>query len=169
MKSGTMAAMSTTISPAIALAEKSNSDHTDVFTGFLAAGETCAAGKDKTWIVDLDEEYIPYQDDMMKMMFECEPYCRNIAELAKVFFNSSHAGTEQSIFLAHKQIKDATPIIPTKHGKHRGLLPGGSHSKGGVPLHVHIYAQNLIAPERETGHQCLRGRALSYAALLVDD
>ena len=32
-----MAAMSTTISPAIALAEKSNSDHTEVFTGFLAA------------------------------------------------------------------------------------------------------------------------------------
>ena len=83
-----------------------------------AAGETCAAGNDKTWIVDLDAEYLPYQDDMMKLMFECEPYIRNIAELAKVFFNSSHTGSEPSLFLAYKQIKDATPIVPTKHGKH---------------------------------------------------
>lgn len=83
-----------------------------------AAGTVNCAGKDKTWILDLDDEYLPHQEEILKMMFECEPYCRNIAELAKVFFNSSHAGTEQSIFLAHKQIKDATPIIPTKHGKH---------------------------------------------------
>lgn len=83
-----------------------------------AAGEVCSAGKDKTWIVDLDEEYLPHQEKILKMMFECEPYIRNIAELAKVFFNSSHTGSEQSIFLAYKQIKDATPIVPTKHGKH---------------------------------------------------
>ena len=83
-----------------------------------AAGETCAAGKDKTWVVDLDEEYLPHQEEILKMMFECEPYIRNIAELAKVFLNSSHAGSEPSLFLAYKQIKDATPIVPTKHGRH---------------------------------------------------
>lgn len=83
-----------------------------------AAGETCAAGKNKTWIVDLDEEYLPHQEEILKMMFECEPYIRNIAELAKVFLNSSHAGSEPSLYLAYKQIKDATPIVPTKHGRH---------------------------------------------------
>ena len=83
-----------------------------------AAGEVCSAGKDKTWIVDLDEEYLPHQEEILKMMFECEPYIRNIAELAKVFLNSSHTGSEPSLFLAYKQIKDATPIVPTKHGKH---------------------------------------------------
>jgi hypothetical protein len=83
-----------------------------------AAGEVCSAGKDKTWIVDLDEEYLPHQEEILKMMFECEPYIRNIAELAKVFLNSSHTGSEPSLFLAYKQIKAATPIVPTKHGKH---------------------------------------------------
>lgn len=83
-----------------------------------AAGQVCDAGKDKTWIVDLDEEYLSHQEEILKMMFECEPYIRNIAELAKVFLNSSHTGSEPSLFLAYKQIKDATPIVPTKHGKH---------------------------------------------------
>lgn len=83
-----------------------------------AAGEVCSAGKDKTWIVDLDEEYLPYEEDILMMMFECEPYIRNIAELGKVFLNSSHTSSKPALFLAYKQIKDATPIVPTKHGKH---------------------------------------------------
>ena len=66
----------------------------------------------------LYEEYLPYQEDIFRMMFECEPYIRNIAELGKVFLNSSYTSSKPALFLAYKQIKDATPIVPTKHGKH---------------------------------------------------
>ena len=90
-----------------------------------AAGETCAAGKDKTWIVDLDKEYVPYQEDMLRMMFECEPYVRQIKAEAEVLKRccdqlelcdavSLELATERTI----KGIMDETPIIKTKNGKH---------------------------------------------------
>lgn len=81
-----------------------------------AAGQVCSAGEDKTWIVDLDEEYLPYQNDMLRMMFECEPYVRKIQELSKVYLNSTY--TEDPIKLAMQSVRANTPIIPTKHGRH---------------------------------------------------
>lgn len=81
-----------------------------------AAGQVCSAGEDKTWIVDLDEEYLPYQENMLRMMFECEPYVRKIQELSKVYLNSTY--TEDPIKLAMQSVRANTPIIPTKHGRH---------------------------------------------------
>lgn len=95
-----------------------------------AAGETCAAGKDKTWIVDLDAEYIPYQDDMMKLMFECEPYVRRIQELSKVYVNSSYRDPEDAFKIAYQNVKVSTPIVPTKHGKHIIAKPFNTQAFG---------------------------------------
>lgn len=82
-----------------------------------AAGQVCDAGETKTWIVDLDEEYLPYQEDMFRMMFECEPYVRNIQAAAKVFANTSY-DCATSVKLALDAERANTPVIPTKHGRH---------------------------------------------------
>lgn len=82
-----------------------------------AAGQVCSAGEGKTWIVDLDEEYLPYQEDMFRMMFECEPYVRNILTAAKVFTNTSY-DCDTSLKIALEAERNNTPVIPTKHGRH---------------------------------------------------
>jgi hypothetical protein len=83
-----------------------------------AAGQVCDAGDSKTWIVDLDEEYLPYQNDMLRMMFECEPYVRNLQNRCKVLINSTYMSHEDAYKYAMQCEKDHTPIIPTKHGRH---------------------------------------------------
>lgn len=91
-----------------------------------AAGQVCSAGNDKTWIVDLDKEYVPYQEDMLRMMFECEPYVRNINSSAESYlhYNNNSADIVEKINLDEakeriiKIVKDKIPIIPTKNGKH---------------------------------------------------
>lgn len=84
-----------------------------------AAGEVCSAGKEKTWIVDLDEEYVPHQDAMMKMIFECEPYVRNIkCDAEKVLTVHPETSPEQALSSTIFTYLENTPIVPTKHGKH---------------------------------------------------
>lgn len=83
-----------------------------------AAGQVCSAGEGKTWIVDLDEEYLPYQEDMFRMMFECEPYVRNIQSMCKVLINSTYMSQEDAYNYAVRNEKANTPVIPTKHGRH---------------------------------------------------
>ena len=39
-----------------------------------AAGNCNCAGKDKTWILDLDEEYVTYKDSIYEMIVGCEPF-----------------------------------------------------------------------------------------------
>lgn len=90
-----------------------------------AAGQVCDAGDDKTWIVDLDKEYLPYQEDILRMMFDCEPYARHIkseAETLKRCCDQLDICEEVSLELAIertiKGVMDETPIIPTKNGRH---------------------------------------------------
>ena len=45
-----------------------------------ACGQCCQAGKDKTWIVDLDKEYLPYEREIIDMICECEPHKQQILE-----------------------------------------------------------------------------------------
>lgn len=66
-----------------------------------------AAGKtnnepSKTWIIDLDECYLDYEEDIINMISQCEPLCREIP-----LFGSVKSWAEKSL-----------TIIPTKHGKH---------------------------------------------------
>lgn len=38
-----------------------------------AAGKANSAGSEKTWIVDLDKEFLPYEDEIREMIEQCEP------------------------------------------------------------------------------------------------
>lgn len=68
-----------------------------------AAGTVNCAGKNKTWILDLDEEYVPYKEDIYRMIVQCEPY--------KSMFNNSTIPYEEFL-------KANFSEIPTKHGLH---------------------------------------------------
>lgn len=65
-----------------------------------AAGKANCAGKDKTWIVDLDKEYLPYEEEIKKIIVQCEPYDKLVAESSA------------------EQVMNSMPVIPTKSGKH---------------------------------------------------
>ena len=39
-----------------------------------AAGRANAAGKSKTWIVDIDAEFVPYKQAVREMIEKCEPF-----------------------------------------------------------------------------------------------
>ena len=75
-------------------------------------GQCCQAGKDKTWIVDLDKEYLPYEDEIIDMICECEPHKKNIQEEIELSHGSSDADTKK------KYIARNFFIVPTKSGKH---------------------------------------------------
>lgn len=74
-----------------------------------AAGTACCAGEDKTWVVDLDEEYLPYQDTIIDMICHCEPHVRRIAALKETCPECD----AQAVY-----IDGQFHIIPTKHGRH---------------------------------------------------
>ena len=67
-----------------------------------ACGMCCQAGEGKTWIVDLDKEYLPYEAEIIDMICECEPHKKAIAE----------CGDKES----YK--KENFFVVPTKSGKH---------------------------------------------------
>lgn len=55
-----------------------------------AAGKACSAGDDKTWIFDLDKEFLPYEDKITDIIEQCEPL----------------------------DVKKCLFTVPTKNGKH---------------------------------------------------
>lgn len=59
-----------------------------------AAGHTSTAGKDKTWLIDLDEQYLPYEESIISLVNECQS-------------NMTKEGRPNLV-----------DIIPTKSGKH---------------------------------------------------
>lgn len=67
-----------------------------------ACGTTCQAGKDKTWILDLDKEYLPYEEEIKEMVLNCEPYKRMMEETGKT----------------REEVKKEFFVVPTKSGKH---------------------------------------------------
>lgn len=68
-----------------------------------ACGQVCQAGKDKTWLVDCDKEYVPFIDEIENIICECEPY--------KKKFEDSNINIEEFK-------KTEFFIVPTKNGKH---------------------------------------------------
>jgi hypothetical protein len=67
----------------------------------------CQAGKDKTWIVDLDKEYLSYEEEIKEMILDCEPYKRMMEETGKT----------------RDEIKKEFFVVPTKSGKHIIVKP----------------------------------------------
>jgi hypothetical protein len=87
-----------------------------------ACGQTCQAGKNKTWIVDLDKEYLPYEKDIIDMICQCMPISKEIQEIYdktnEEIHNSGNPCGVSMEEIKNKYIQDNFFIVPTKNGKH---------------------------------------------------
>ena len=86
-----------------------------------ACGQCCQAGDDKTWIVDLDKEYLPYEAEIIDMICECEPHKRKIQELADSIKDDLTYDISSGLYPGNeKEFYKKTNffIVPTKSGKH---------------------------------------------------
>ena len=79
-----------------------------------ACGTVCQAGKDKTWIVDMDKEYLPYENDVMEMILDCQPYDKKIAAYMDLSLSKEEA---------RNKVKSEFFVVPTKSGKHFVVSP----------------------------------------------
>lgn len=74
-----------------------------------ACGQCCQAGKDKTWIVDLDKEYLPYEEEIKEMILDCQPYDKRIQAYRDLGLSAEEA---------RNAVKSELFVVPTKSGKH---------------------------------------------------
>ena len=81
-----------------------------------ACGQTCQAGKDKTWIVDCDDIHLNYIEDIIKIISNCQP---NI-ELIKNYQLNGILEKEKAYEL---WVKENIFKIPTKSGIHLIIKP----------------------------------------------
>lgn len=75
-----------------------------------AAGTSCAAGKDKTWLIDVDKEYVPYVDEIREMILQCEPNPENIEKYRMNLIDKEMA---KQWYINNKFF-----TVPTKNGLH---------------------------------------------------
>lgn len=75
-----------------------------------ACGQCCQAGKDKTWLLDIDKEDLPYEEEIKEMILDCQPYDKKIQ-----WYIDTMGVTAEN---AHELVKAEFFIVPTKHGKH---------------------------------------------------
>lgn len=88
-----------------------------------AAGLSNCAGKDKTWLLDIDKEYLEHEQEIIDMILDCEPYKSKIVENVK-YWCEMHDEVDaleidewKEIFV--KNIIDSEFfILPSKTGKH---------------------------------------------------
>ena len=80
-----------------------------------AAGTSCAAGKDKTWLIDVDKEYVPYIDEIIDMVLQCEPHKTEIEKIKNAVPSMNMSYSAAKHFYIHQS---NFKIIPTKNGKH---------------------------------------------------
>jgi hypothetical protein len=74
-----------------------------------ACGQCCQAGNDKTWIVDLDKEYLPYEEEIKEMILDCQPYDKRIQAYRDLGLSAEEA---------RNAVKSEFFVVPTKSGKH---------------------------------------------------
>ena len=82
-----------------------------------AAGNCNCAGKDKTWILDLDEEYLPHKVAIYAMLANVEPNATLIHDLGEKWHDAGCDDVEaheKAVFEWRKMM----PEIRTKHGLH---------------------------------------------------
>lgn len=82
-----------------------------------AAGQSSAAGKGKTWIVDMDKEYLPFEQEVKDMICECEPHASNIKWYEDSPLKRSH---EEAVKIYQNR---EFFTVPTKNGKHFIVKP----------------------------------------------
>lgn len=76
-----------------------------------ACGNCCQAGEDKTWIVDMDKEYLPYEKEIIDMICKCMPISAKLQKLQ----DETGASYEE---IKQKYVDENFFIVPTKSGKH---------------------------------------------------
>lgn len=91
-----------------------------------ACGLCCQAGDDKTWIVDLDKEYLPYETEIIDMICQCMPISAKLQELQE----ETGASYEE---IKQKYVAENFLIVPTKSGKHIVCKPFNRDTFSHVP------------------------------------
>ena len=87
-----------------------------------ACGNCCQAGEDKTWIVDLDKEYLPYEKEIIDMICQCMPISAKLQEIydttnAEIHSTGNPCGVSMEE-IKQKYVAENFFIVPTKSGKH---------------------------------------------------
>lgn len=103
-----------------------------------ACGMANCAGKNKTWIVDLDKEYLPYEKDIIDMICQCMPISKEIQEIYDKTNEHIHnfLGNPCGVSLEeikNKYIQENIFIVPTKSGKHIICKPFNRDTFSRVP------------------------------------
>lgn len=89
-----------------------------------AAGTVCAESS-KTWLVDIDAAYLDYADDILTLIGQCDPICRNINMQEWV---------------------EKVQRIPTKSGIHF-IVPPFNRQQFSVKWKEHFHAAPLKEPD----------------------
>lgn len=102
-----------------------------------ACGECCQAGEDKTWIVDLDKEYLPYEKEIIDMICQCMPISAKLQELydstnAEIHSTGNPCGVSMEE-IKQKYVAENFFIVPTKSGKHIVCKPFNRDTFSHVP------------------------------------
>lgn len=74
-----------------------------------ACGLANCSGKDKTWLLDLDKEYLPYEEEIKEMILNCSPYDSKIKSYMDLGLSKEDS---------RNRVKSEFFIVPTKSGKH---------------------------------------------------
>lgn len=87
-----------------------------------ACGLANCAGKNKTWLVDLDKEYLPYEKEIIDMICQCMPISAKIQEIydttnAEIHSTGNPCGVSMDE-IKQKYVAENFFIVPTKSGKH---------------------------------------------------
>lgn len=82
-----------------------------------AIGSVCQAGKGKTWIIDLDAEYLPYEETILKFVAGCEPHVTLIHNMGMKWHEAGCDDVE-STEKAYAEWRAGVVIVPTKSGHH---------------------------------------------------
>lgn len=77
-----------------------------------AAGNANSAGEAKTWILDLDEEYLPHKKVIYDMLCQCKPLSDSLQDLL------NDPGIPDIIDRNMHFLKQYFTEVPTKHGIH---------------------------------------------------
>lgn len=88
-----------------------------------AAGLSNCAGKNKTWLLDIDKEYVEHEQEIIDMILECEPYKSRIDENVEAWCGLHNEVDALEIDIWKKAIvgnivKNEFFVVPSKSGEH---------------------------------------------------
>lgn len=130
-----------------------------------AAGNANCAGKDKTWICDLDEEYLPYKQQIIDMMCECEPHKSNIQKEIEFSCGSVNKVVEYRCKndeeIKNLYIDREFFTVPTKHGIHIICKPFNT-ADFKSKWDEFAKTQQIVAPLPQVAHTQMHVNGVDY-------